>query len=109
MLLHDVIQCLSVNLVYIKLWGLAMKIRFCSKTCMIQKGTWGTAPEKLTKVSWKRLEQKLTVIQRNVHQRQIHSVDFFAPAHVTLGLFSNLAAYPVLTLVLLAVIPHGRL
>ena len=33
-----------VNLVYVKLWGLATNIRFWSKTCVIQKGTWDMAP-----------------------------------------------------------------
>ena len=36
-----------VNLVYVKLWGLATKIRFCSITYIIQKGM---APKKLMKV-----------------------------------------------------------
>jgi len=52
MLLHDVIVTSSywrhsvfylftvpVNLVYVKLLGLATKIRFWSKTCMVEKGT----------------------------------------------------------------------
>jgi len=45
-MIHDVILTslsvylltVPVNLVYVKLCGLAMKIRFWSKTCMIQHG-----------------------------------------------------------------------
>jgi len=47
-----------VNLVYVKLWGLATKIRFCSITYIIQKGM---APKKLMKVFPKKsVEQKGT-------------------------------------------------
>jgi len=62
-----------VNLVCIKflIWHLATKIRFWSKTCVVQKVA---APKTNEKVSWKRLEQKWTVMQRHVCQRQIHSV-----------------------------------
>jgi len=74
---HSIIHCLlftvSVNLVYVKLWVLATKIKFWSKTCMIQKGTGGTAPKKLMKL-WKIFlnkvgEQKWTVMHSVVSTR----------------------------------------
>jgi len=43
---------------------------------MIQNGTGGTAPKKTNeRVFFKMLEQKGTVMQHHVYQRQIHSVD----------------------------------
>jgi len=45
------------------------------KTCMIQKCTGGMAPKKLMiEFPKKSVEQKWTVMQRHVYQRQIHSV-----------------------------------
>jgi len=71
----DVIRCFTVpvNLVYRlrRIMGFSDESKILiKKTCMIQKGTGGTAPKKLIKeFPEKRLEQKWTVVQRRVYQR----------------------------------------
>jgi len=43
---------------------------------MVQKGTEDTAPKKTNdRVSFKKFEQKGTVEQRHVYQRQIHRIE----------------------------------
>jgi len=60
-----------VNLVYVKLWGLATKIKILIKNLHDSKG-YG-AKKTNESISWKKLEQKWTDMHRRVYQRQIHA------------------------------------